>query len=483
MKPIRFVLSLCAASLLSSGLLATNVAPRRPNILIFVADDAGCDLGVYGNHAIRTPSLDRLAATGLRVDRAFLTIPQCSPSRISILSGRYPHATGAEDLHMPLPAGQRLLPSYLQGLGYFTGHMQKTHYGPNGMTQFNWYDRRTSAAFPAFLDAAADQSFFLWVGFSDPHRPYAPGAVTPPHDPATVWIPPYLADTLETRADIALYYDEISRMDGEIGLMLAELDRRGMRENTLVVFLSDNGPPFPREKGTLYDGGIRTPLIFSWAGVVPAGSVHTRGQVSVIDLAPTLLEVAAGRIPGEMQGHSIRDLLSRPDEHAGREYVFSERNWHNTDEHMRSVRTSRFKLIRTDINHELPMGVASDLGASPSFLALRALAKAGRLAPAQSQIFTAPRPRIELYDLAKDPWELNNVADHPDYATEVRKLAAVLQKWMDDTDDFPAWVRTRPEDTDRITGVKFTTKYPPMLNPAIPPPAGCIGERIEEISH
>jgi N-sulfoglucosamine sulfohydrolase len=250
-----------------------------------------------------------------------------------MLTGKYPHATGTEDLHTPLPDNERMLPSYLQELDYFTGDMAKTHYGPNGERQFQWYSPETASAFPAFLDSAGTRPFFLWVGFHEPHRPYRAGAVSHPHSPARVTVPPYLADTPETRADLALYYDAIARMDGAIGEMVAELDRRHLREHTLIVFLSDNGPPFPREKGTLYDPGTRTPLIFSWSGTIPAGTTYDSGLVSTVDLTPTILELAGGKPPERMQGKSFGALLTAPSSYAGREYVFSERNWHDCDEH------------------------------------------------------------------------------------------------------------------------------------------------------
>ncbi len=437
-------------------------APRQqapPNVLIFVADDAGwSDFGVYGNEVITTPNVDRLAETGLRVAYAFLTTPQCSPSRISILSGKYPHATGAEDLHMPLPEAEILLPTLLKEQGYFTGHMRKTHYGPNGERQFDWYSQAVED-FPEFLEAAGDHPFFLWVGFRDPHRGYQQGAFDPPHDPAEVIVPPFLADTPETRADLALYYDEIARMDQNIGRFLEALDARGLRENTLVVFLSDNGMPFPAAKGTLYDAGIRTPLIFSWPAGIEVGAV-AQGPVSVIDLAPTLLELAGTPPPEAMQGQSIRALLQKPSL-PGRSYVFSERNWHNCDEHMRSVRTARYKLIR-NAYVELPHGTPADASRSPSWYSLIRRKKQGALTWPQQRIFQVPRPRIELYDLQKDPGEFYNVADEADYAEVVRELTAVLDQWIDETGDFPPTIRRRDDNTDRITGVKFTQKIPPM---------------------
>jgi arylsulfatase A-like enzyme len=455
----------------SSASALQRASEHRPNILVLVADDLGWrDLGAYGNGAIHTPNIDRLARAGLLVERAFGTTPQCSPSRISILSGKYPHATRTEDLHTPLPDGARLLPTHLQAAGYFTGHMAKTHYGPNAERQFLWYSPETAAALPAFLDSAGTRPFFLWVGFHEPHRPYKPGPASRAHPPGQVALTPYLADTPETRADVALYYDATARVDDAVGVMLAELDRRKLRENTLVVFLSDNGPPFPREKGTLYDGGTRTPLIFSWPRVIGAGAVYRRGLVSTVDLTPTLLDVAGAAQPKDTQGRSMRGLLTAPDSYEGRTYVFSERNWHDCDEHQRAVRSGRYKLIRTDAYTALPLCTAADIGASPSFLALRALARSDRLTAAQRRLFEAPRARIELYDLAADPWELVNVADLPANAKWVRELAAVLQAWIEQSDDFPAAYRTRDDNTDRITGVPFTTKIPPLRNPEVPPP-------------
>jgi arylsulfatase A-like enzyme len=443
--------------------------PTQPNILVFVADDMGWrDSGAYGNAAVRTPGIDQLARSGLRIVSAFGTSPQCSPSRISILSGEFAHAVRAEDLHTPLPAGVRLLPAYLQARGYFTGHMAKTHYGPNGEHQFQWYSPETVGAFPGFLDAAGARPFFLWVGFHEPHRPYADTA--PQHDPARVTVPPYLADTRETRADLARYYDAIAHMDSAVTEMMAALRQRHLEGNTLVVFLSDNGAPFPREKGTLYDAGTRTPLILVWPGVIAPGSTYDRGVVSTVDLAPTLLEVGGATPPPSMQGRSFRPLLNDPGAFAGDTYVFSERNWHDCDEHQRAIRSARFKLIRTDAYTSLPLCTAADIGASPSFLALRALEESGRLSRAQRRLFEAPRARLELYDLRADPWELQNVAGQPAYAEAMRELTSALERWIESTDDFPATYRTRDDNTDRVTGVQFNTKIPPLRDADVPPP-------------
>lgn len=451
---------------LGLGLLLAAASPpargadEAPNIVVFVADDAGwSDFGAFGNRAVRTPNLDRLAATGVVFENAFLTTASCSPSRISILSGRYPHATGAEDLHTPLPTGVDLLPAYLAREGYFTGHMRKTHYGPEGERQFDWFSEETWEGLPGFLDVAGERPFFLWIGFRDPHRPYSRDAVDPPHDPGEVAVPPYLVDDEETRADLALYYDEISRMDGEIGRMLAELDRRELREDTLVVFLSDNGMPFPRAKATAYDAGIRTPLIVSWPGVTPSGARYP-GLTSVIDLAPTLLEAAGAGIPESFHGESFAAALT--DQTApGREYVFAERNWHNCDEHIRTVRGVRYKLIRNAYT-ELPLCTPADASRSASWYSLTARREAGTLTPGQARLFEAPRPVVEVYDLEADPHELVNLAGRPEVERIARQLSRVLDAWIEETEDFPPSRRRRADNTDRISGVKFSQKVPPL---------------------
>jgi N-sulfoglucosamine sulfohydrolase len=448
--------------------LGRAAASTSPNILLFVADDAGArHFGCYGNETVRTPNIDRLSAGGLTADSAQLTTPQCSPSRISMLTGLYPHATGAEDLHMPMPAEHVIVPGHLQRAGYFTGIMQKTHIGPHAEAQFQWYEPELDGL-ERFFAEAGNRPFFMWVAFGDPHRPadpetglphYAKGVVQPPHDPAKVELAPYHADTPETRQDIARYYDYISRMDGVIGQHMKIMERRGLLENTLVVFLSDNGAPFPREKGALYDAGVRTPLIFHWPGQVPVRQRYG-GVMSVIDLAPTFLELAGLPVPGEMQGVSLAPGLADPSRWS-RSRAFSERNWHDTDEHIRSIRTSRYRLIH-NAYIELPHGSPADVSESPTWRALYELKQEGRLNAAQGRLFEVPRPEIEFYDLANDPWELVNLAGEPEYRERLQAHFAELAKWRDQTGDFPPYKRRRDGHTDRLTGRFFHNVIPPM---------------------
>lgn len=451
--------ALASLAVAGSGARAAGSGSGRPNILVFIADDAGArHFGCYGNAAVRTPNIDRLSAEGVTADKAMLTTSQCSPSRISILTGRYPHATGAEDLHVPMPERYTTVAGHLRQAGWFTGHMQKAHEGPHSDRQFDWYDPGLDR-FDAFLDAARERPFFLWVAFDDPHRPYQDGTLAEPHDPAGVEVPPYMADTPETRADVARYYDEIGRMDEGIGRMLRVLDTRGLDRDTLVVFLSDNGAPFPREKGTVYDGGVRTPLIFRWPGVVPRGVRHA-ALMSVIDIAPTFLALAGIDVPSDMQGEDLSEGLRDPARWR-RNAAFSERNWHDCDEHIRSVRTGRYRLVH-NAYIGLPFGSPADVSASPSWRALYRLKQDGQLSEVQRLLFETPRPEIEFYDTEEDPWQVANLAPIPEFQPLVAKHFAMLQEWRSASGDFPPWERRRADYADRVTGVLYSLELPAM---------------------
>jgi arylsulfatase A-like enzyme len=180
--------------------------------------------------------------------------------------------------------------------------------------------------------------------------------------------------------------------------------------------------------------------------------------MSVIDLAPTFLELAGMPIPAEMQGKSIAAILKNPSL-SGREFIFSERNWHNCDEYIRSVRTKRYKLIH-NAYIELPHGTPADITKSPSWQSLYQLKQEGKLTEAQSLLFEVPRPRIELYDLLNDPLEINNIAYDIQYRSLVQELFSVLKRWQNETGDFPPEKRRRDDNTDRVTGVKFDKKIP-----------------------
>lgn len=446
-------LSLLTGCLDLASLTVESANP--PNIIVFIADDAGMDFGCYGNKLIKTPNIDQLANDGLVFQKAFLTSSQFSPTRTSILSGQFAHTIGSEDLHHPMNEGTKLLPYYLKQQGYFTGILMKGHLGNIGVSegtrQFDHIgegrDNQAPGLFNEFLDRANDRPFFAWVAFFDPHRPYGgEDGAKKVHDPDSVIVPPYLVNTKGTREDLALYYDEIHRVDTNIGTILLELDKRDLRKNTLIIFLSDNGMPFPRCKGSAYDYGIKTPLIIQWEGKATQNA-HYSGLVSVIDLAPTILDVAGVEKPDEMYGHSIQATFN--DQSAeGRKYIFAERNWHNTDAHIRCARSEKYKLIVNGYPELLYPIIGDYVGTGTWNDLLEAKAKHG-LDKYQKQLFEYPRYKVELYDLENDPYEVDNLIDKKEYLPIATELNNKLLDWEDKTNDYSPHKKRRDDTIDR----------------------------------
>jgi arylsulfatase A-like enzyme len=447
-----------------------------PNFVLLIADDMNWDdNSPYGHPTIRTPNLDRLAREGMLFRNAFLTASSCSPSRSSIITGRYPHNTGAEQLHWPLPAEQVTFVEKLKQAGYWTAAAGKWHLGDAVKDRFDLVVEADPSGFqlpaakkgstPKPAMVAADESgssdwipvmrkrpegkpFFLWLASLDPHRDYRHGIVDPPHQPADVRLPPYLPDTPEVRQDLVLYYDEIARFDSYVGKVLDELEKQGVAENTFVLLFSDNGRPFARDKTTLYDGGIKTPWIIRWPAVVQAGSA-SESVISAVDLAPTVLELAGMPSEPTMEGRSFVPVLRSPTQTI-RDYAFSEKHWHDYEDHARAVRSKDFKYIRNDYP-DLPNTPGADAVRSMSFRAMQRLHAAGKLTPAQQAPFLTPRPNEELYDVLNDPFELTNLAADPAHKETLEKFRQVLGDWTKQTGDYVPSKRT-PDEFDRTTG-------------------------------
>lgn len=478
---------------LIAGLLAA-LAPcparvaDRPNVVLIIADDLGWDdCGPFGNPHVRTPHLDALARGGMRFGRAFTTASSCSPSRSSLITGRYPHNTDAEELHWPLPPGQVTFVERLRAAGYWTAAAGKWHLGDAARTRFDVIREADPAGFqlaagaaaaapnrlaagsagvaqsgcdqwvPVLRDRPRDRPFFLWLAALAPHRDSEDGAIAEPHRPEDVVAPPFLPDGPAVRADLARYYDEIGRLDRYVGAVLAELDRQGAAERTLVLFLSDNGRPFPRCKTTLYDAGIRTPLIARWPGRIAAGSRCDR-LVSTVDIGPTILRLA-GIEPGPtFQGKDLAPLWRDPAAPV-RDLIFAERNWHDYAAHGRAARSERFKSIRND-DAARPLTPPADAVRSPTFVAMRRLHAEGKLTPLQESCFSSPRPAEELYDTTADPDETVNLAGRPEHAPTLARMRQALADWAQATEDaLPA--QPSPDEFDRATGAPHPDRVRP----------------------
>ncbi len=428
--------------------------PEQPNFIVFIADDAAWnDCGPYGNQNIKTPNINKLAEEGVVFNNAFLTTSSCSPSRCSILTGRYPHSTGAPELHMPLPAGQLLFAGELQKAGYFTAVAGKYHIGPKRAEFDTIYGGHPSGCeywVEALQNRPKDKPFFLWLAALDPHRDYFPNTIPEPHRPEDVIVPPYLPDNDSTRKDLALYYDEISRMDSYIGEVMAELKKQGVDENTLVIYMSDNGRPFPRAKTRMYDSGIKTPFIVRWPEKLKKGT--SDAMVSSIDIAPTFCELAGAGISETYQGISFVPILENYSAET-RDYIAAEHNWHDYQAHERAVRNHKYLYIRNAFP-ELNASPPADAVRSITYQKMIKMYKAGELNENQLDCFIAPRPAEELFDVVNDPYQLRNLAENPEYANALDEMRRLLDNWTVKFDDkIPE--NPSPDTFDRWTGERL----------------------------
>lgn len=443
MKKTLFLLLLVGLS------LAQAQPTKRPNILFLIADDWSKHAGVYGTAAIRTPHIDRLGRDGVIFENAFCAAPSCTPSRASILTGRYPHQN-IESVNL-WSTLQTRLPNYttlLQTNGYHVG-LERKGWGPGNPAVGGYEQNPAGKSYPnfaAFLAAKPEgQPFCYWFGTQDPHRPYTEGSgAASGLDLSKIKVPSYLPDSPVTRSDLADYMHEVERFDREIGELLAQLEARGELDNTVIVLTSDNGLPFPRAKATLYDSGTNMPLIFYWKNTIqPARS---RAFVNFIDLAPTFLSFAQLPIPKEMTGKSLANLLlGKTTTH--RSHVFLERERHayvregNLSYPARALRTERFLYIQNLLPDRWPAGDPRKIHSVGSYGDVDE-------GPAKSLILSdtivysqfyqwafGKRPAEELYDLRTDPDQLQNRANDPAYRTELARLRRKLRQWQKQTQD------------------------------------------------
>lgn len=428
-------------------LLAQANGGKPLNFLFLMSDDhTARDLGAYGNRAVQSPHLDKLAREGMRFERCFVSSPQCSPNRTSLFTGCTPHTTATSRLHVPLPDWEPTIIDALKEKGYYNGVYRKHHLGPGFQRRLDFYgDARTP--FKNFFEAKPkDKPFWLQIGFTDPHRPYRPGAFSPPHDPAKVEVPNWLPDWPEVRQDLAYYYDFIGRMDQEVGQLMDLLAKQGHAQDTMVIFTGDNGMPFPRAKGTLYDPGLHVPLLAWMPGTIQAGSVRSE-MIAHVDLPSMWLDAAGIPQGKKMQGKSFLPLLLGQN-YQPRKEIFGERNWHDMFDPMRCVRTEQHKLI-LNANPHFPYRPPADIESGLSWQTM--LSKRRNSTPFHLRhLFNPTRPVLELFDLKQDSMELENLIDSPKHLPIRKDLEFRLSKWMNDTYDFlPASPGTSPEKLDR----------------------------------
>ncbi len=453
----------------ASALISTRAFARenkRPNVVLIVSDDHGLDaLGCYGNPVIETPNLDALAAGGVRFTNAFCTTASCSASRSVILSGMYNHANGQYGHqhsyhHFISFPNVKSLPVLLTEADYRTGRIGKYHVAPDEVYKFDVALPGNSRSPVQMADNCRDfvsgddnKPFFLYYCTSDPHRGGGtanelpgkpdrfgnrprgayPGVDEVKYDPKDVVVPPFLPDLPECRAELAQYYQSVSRVDQGVGRLMRVLRRAGKYDNTVVIYISDNGVAFPGAKTTLYEPGMNLPCIVRDPRQKKKG-IACDALVNFADLAPTILDFA-GALPGKspLQGRSFKSALNQ--EHPkGWDETYASHTFHEITMYypMRVVRQRRYKLI-WNIAHGLDYPFASDLWASSTW---QATINAGKKHYGKRTVEAyLHRPKFELYDLENDPHEVKNLADDPEHQKVLEELKAKLKDFQKRTKD------------------------------------------------
>lgn len=425
------------------------------NILLMIADDLGRMAGCYGEPAIRTPNIDRLAAQGTRFDMAFTSTASCSASRSVIFTGLHTHETGQYGLHhdhhhfttfTDVPTA----PALFNAGGWHTGIIGKVHVGPAGV--YPWTSREESGtrdlgwvagrARAYFADRKADtRPFFLTIGFVDPHRDETRGgfgneifgAEDPVLSPEHVTVPPFLTDLPEVRQELAEFYRSVHRLDRGVGMALDALEAEGLAGDTLVVFLSDNGAPFLNSKTTLFDAGVHLPLIIYKPG--QRARVVNPNLVSFTDLLPTFLDLAGlTPDPGRRRGRSLLPILEAETPLSDWDRVFGSHTFHEITNYWptRYLRTSRYKYHR-NIAWQLDFPFSGDLYGSLSWEGIRRQRPA--MIGARSVADYVRRPPEELFDLEDDPLEVRNLATFPEHAERLVAYRRAIELWQRETDD------------------------------------------------
>jgi len=443
-------------------LVVSALTPRAPasaaprNVILIVADDLGRQLGCYGDRAARTPQIDALAADGTRFDLAFCTTSSCSPSRSVILTGLQNHANGQYGLqhashNFSTRSFVKSLPVLLGQASYRTCSLGKVHVQPEELYRFDRYANdgiaggrncvRMAENAEKFMREEDTRPFFIYFCPTDPHRAQKgfanddkyPGVTPVKFDPQSIPVPHYLPDRPEVRAELAEYYESIARVDQGVGRLVKALKATGHFDDTLILFLSDNGPPFPGAKTNLYDAGTRLPLIVRSPAQKNRG-VISQALVDWTDIAPTILEWTGIKPPPyPLHGRSLLPILqdSTPE---GRDEIYQSHSFHEVTMYypMRSIRTRKFHYI-LNLAHHLPYPFASDLFDSPTWQGV--LKRQDTKYGSRTVEAYIHRPREELYDLESDPQEVVNVADHPEHAKVLAEMREKLAAWQKKTND------------------------------------------------
>lgn len=456
---IRRRLLLGALSVLVHWLAAESGAAERPNILFILGDNwRWPNAGALGDANARTPAFDRVAREGVVFTHTFNPVPSCSPTRACLLTGKAAHQLGERaNLWSAFPKDTPVVTQLLRDSGYSIGYTGKP-WGPGNQAISGWTENPVGPKFADFADFHAKREsgkpFFFWLGNTDTatrggKMEFVEYARQEKIDPASLPIPPELPDCPELRDDLLNYYGGIVKLDRTAAEAISVLEKAGELDRTIIIYTSDNGWQMPRGLANCYDAGSRVPLAIRWGKELVAGR-RIEEFVNVADLGPTFLDVAGLTPPAEMSMRSIKNLMLGKPDPAKRDAVFIERERHANVRHdnlsypARAVRVRDFLYVRNlrpdrwpagdpDVRfiHDRPFGdvdttrvkdVLLERTDDPAFAKYIAL------------IF-GKRPAEELYDTRKDPAQIHDIANDPEYAETLQQLRSRVDDWMKQTSD------------------------------------------------
>lgn len=431
--------------------------PVHPNVLWILAEDMGPDLGISGTPEARTPNLDRLAARGMRFTHAFTTAPVCSPSRSALMTGMYQTTIGAHNHRshrpedpsaypFPLPDGVRVISDWLRDASYYTGNIvhfpDGTDFQGTGKTDWNFSYEGKPFDTDRWADLKTHQPFYAQINFPETHRgkewDEAHTHIPQPADPKKVRIPPYYPDHPVVRQDWAQYLNAVMALDRKVGAVLDLLERDGLAERTVVIVMGDNGRAMVRGKQWPYDSGLHVPLVIYWPTRIPAPEQYRAGTVndqliSSIDVTATTVAIAGVEKPAKMQGR----VFLGPNADPPRDLLFGGRDrGDETVDRIRTVRSRRYRYIRNYYPDRPFLQTNRYKEANyPTIWVMRKLHEEGKLTPVQARLLAPTRPREELYDLRRDPYETVNLAESPELRGTLARLRTALDRWIEETND------------------------------------------------
>ena len=399
----------------------------KPNILLIMSDDQTWrDNGCYGNPDVKTPNIDRLARAGMRFTRCFTATAMCAPTRQQLYTGIFPVRNGAYPNHSRVYDGTKSIVHHLKALGYRVGLAGKRHFGP--AASFPFENVKNTGE---FITLDKSQPYCLIVTSHSPHLPWSAGKASA-YNADKLTLPPYIADTPDMRQALCRYYAEITDFDREVGQATKLVDASGQADDTIFIYTSEQGAQVPHGKWTCYDVGLRTALVVRWPRRVKAGSV-AHAMVQYVDVVPTLVAAAGGKVPEGLDGRSfLQVLLGKTDKH--NDYVYGAHTTRGIISGsecypVRSVRSETFKYIR-NLNYKTTF--RNTLIVSDKANYWRSWVAAAKTDKKIAKLVTLyqNRPAEELYDIVKDPYELTNLAGEAAHAKTKAALSRKLDEWM-----------------------------------------------------